>query len=441
MNYFKVLEISADATESEIKKAYFTQVRKYPPEKFPEKFAKIREAYEFLLDENNRIKAQRVKDIPEEIAFAYMKALEYESNGNFLSAINIMENLSQYDPGNKDILDFLGRLYWMNDETGKSANIYTKLLTHYPDDATILGNAAISYARRGFNKKAEKCFFDAYLQGNKSPDFLLNYANFLNEFGNKEASRGLFMSLLSETNDLHVFKESLCALFYAFEKEHFTSNVQKLDDLSVSRPDMLQKCEEELFHISLMFISKRYSAFSEDNYIFVSALERLKTQDEKLKQVIRILHFMTEDHRLTEDKRINTDIEDLAQTRLYQVVREIIKGTDDGGNADLQVLGVKLTVIRTLNELENQIEIIKSEYKVFAEFISEFLSDIDALKGTDRLWDKYRRLYCIAAGYPEDARLYTSEPARTNDEPKVGRNDPCPCGSGKKYKKCCGKNS
>jgi len=21
---------------------------------------------------------------------------------------------------------------------------------------------------------------------------------------------------------------------------------------------------------------------------------------------------------------------------------------------------------------------------------------------------------------------------------KTGRNDPCPCGSGKKYKKCCG---
>ena len=29
------------------------------------------------------------------------------------------------------------------------------------------------------------------------------------------------------------------------------------------------------------------------------------------------------------------------------------------------------------------------------------------------------------------------EPVRT--EPKVGRNDPCTCGSGKKYKKCCGK--
>ena len=28
-----------------------------------------------------------------------------------------------------------------------------------------------------------------------------------------------------------------------------------------------------------------------------------------------------------------------------------------------------------------------------------------------------------------------------NTTPKVGRNDPCPCGSGKKYKNCCGKNA
>jgi uncharacterized protein len=31
---------------------------------------------------------------------------------------------------------------------------------------------------------------------------------------------------------------------------------------------------------------------------------------------------------------------------------------------------------------------------------------------------------------------FISEPRRTAS--KVGRNEPCPCGSGKKYKKCCG---
>ena len=36
----------------------------------------------------------------------------------------------------------------------------------------------------------------------------------------------------------------------------------------------------------------------------------------------------------------------------------------------------------------------------------------------------------------------TTEKAQpiVNDGPKVGRNDPCPCGSGLKYKNCCGKN-
>lgn len=40
-------------------------------------------------------------------------------------------------------------------------------------------------------------------------------------------------------------------------------------------------------------------------------------------------------------------------------------------------------------------------------------------------------------------RLYKEQKKSTtvvNQGPKIGRNDPCPCGSGKKYKKCCGAN-
>lgn len=33
----------------------------------------------------------------------------------------------------------------------------------------------------------------------------------------------------------------------------------------------------------------------------------------------------------------------------------------------------------------------------------------------------------------------TAEPQVKKATPKVGRNDPCPCGTGKKYKKCCGR--
>jgi preprotein translocase subunit SecA len=41
---------------------------------------------------------------------------------------------------------------------------------------------------------------------------------------------------------------------------------------------------------------------------------------------------------------------------------------------------------------------------------------------------------------PTPARTGGDDVVKTvrRDEPKVGRNDPCPCGSGKKYKKCHG---
>ena len=42
------------------------------------------------------------------------------------------------------------------------------------------------------------------------------------------------------------------------------------------------------------------------------------------------------------------------------------------------------------------------------------------------------------SGADETAASTSSEPFR-REGPKVGRNDPCPCGSGKKYKKCCGR--
>jgi SWIM/SEC-C metal-binding protein len=38
-----------------------------------------------------------------------------------------------------------------------------------------------------------------------------------------------------------------------------------------------------------------------------------------------------------------------------------------------------------------------------------------------------------------DLEILLNPPKTRIAEKKVGRNAPCPCGSGKKYKKCCGK--
>ena len=45
-----------------------------------------------------------------------------------------------------------------------------------------------------------------------------------------------------------------------------------------------------------------------------------------------------------------------------------------------------------------------------------------------------------AADMVSEANEAVSRAKPVRSGPKVGRNDPCPCGSGKKYKQCCGKN-
>jgi len=54
--------------------------------------------------------------------------------------------------------------------------------------------------------------------------------------------------------------------------------------------------------------------------------------------------------------------------------------------------------------------------------------------------DELEELRARAASYERTLdQLTAAAPKPVRADPKIGRNDPCPCGSGKKYKKCCGK--
>ncbi|MBW6492423.1 MAG: DUF1186 domain-containing protein [Lentimicrobium sp.] len=64
----------------------------------------------------------------------------------------------------------------------------------------------------------------------------------------------------------------------------------------------------------------------------------------------------------------------------------------------------------------------------------------DKTKKVNSLFDLYENILTTWAGYREDKRtssFYEPEPNHPAFSVKIGRNDPCPCGSGKKYKKCC----
>ena len=52
--------------------------------------------------------------------------------------------------------------------------------------------------------------------------------------------------------------------------------------------------------------------------------------------------------------------------------------------------------------------------------------------------ENQQRMAAAQANHGDDFQENVKQPVKNGE--KVGRNDPCPCGSGKKYKNCCGKN-
>lgn len=71
-----------------------------------------------------------------------------------------------------------------------------------------------------------------------------------------------------------------------------------------------------------------------------------------------------------------------------------------------------------------------------AEKSDELLQSM--LAGAARAYRYFKSDRQAQAGASAAARTPRTAPFE-REGPKVGRNDPCPCGSGKKYKKCCGR--
>mgnify|MGYP002515908704 FL=1 len=99
----------------------------------------------------------------------------------------------------------------------------------------------------------------------------------------------------------------------------------------------------------------------------------------------------------------------------------------------------------------NLIRMVADKHKNFMEIVNSVLAKNYTL---EELLKKYKRRYVDNKIISSTTVLYRSKvfsntlgiiednenKPEIDTSKKIGRNDPCPCGSGKKYKKCCGAN-
>ena len=99
--------------------------------------------------------------------------------------------------------------------------------------------------------------------------------------------------------------------------------------------------------------------------------------------------------------------------------------------------------LRAIGQRDPLVEYKHEAFEMFNEMIASIQEEIvryvyfaNVIERPKERQNLVERHSGAAAG--EEAEPEKKKPAVSH---KVGRNEPCPCGSGKKYKQCCGKNA
>ena len=129
----------------------------------------------------------------------------------------------------------------------------------------------------------------------------------------------------------------------------------------------------------------------------------------------------------------------------YETFCKIFENKDSVENAKLCI-----EYFLSNDSIPNTIlERVSTQYKNFMDVINEFLGEkytfeelIKKYKSeylNNRIYSSATVLFCSNA-FSEVFNYISTEPEQKPViTKKIGRNEPCPCGSGKKYKNCCGK--
>src|SRR3989339_1830022 len=97
-NYYQELNISEDSSDLEIKRAYFSLVREYPPDRFAKEFMIIRKAYETLINKKSREHYDKINSIPDEFKEYYNQANNYILQGEVQKSISYLEKVIKFSP-------------------------------------------------------------------------------------------------------------------------------------------------------------------------------------------------------------------------------------------------------------------------------------------------------------------------------------------------------
>jgi len=455
VNHYETLGIGRDADKAAVKRAYFTAVKAHSPDADPEGFKLVRLAYETLSDDKKRAEYDSFFEKDAGVQAELLAVRELLRQHKVKQALDFLTALRARRPESADAALLMAETLLLSGKSGKAAELCDELLAANPDNTEALLLKGEALVARGYSQKAMDLYQAAVERAPGDRGVWLAYAN----AALKLERRYLFPNICEKAMEISrdVFREDyLLYLVCAVECARLSSGLPLIGECLAAFCEYFEsdKNPQEFIRENAL---RAVSHFTDEEKHF-PYIERVLKVIEKTAGPMKDDGENSREIQNTRNKMAIAGLR--ADKRIHGVLFDMTEYFLNGETDRDERLGMESYIVGNMQELRKSIRVLRDEYpryfKLNMQFYLDVLNERKAEYLTGKYYAIYRRLlaarneYDFDDDFDDDLDEFDEDDFDGEDEMepqtpfvretrKIGRNEPCPCGSGKKYKMCCGR--
>jgi len=392
-----------------------------------------------------------------------------EDEGDYEKAEGLCCRILDEDNSNPEVRMLLGRCYFSQGKMDVAGQVFFDLVQDYPKEELPHLFLGMVHHTTGNFHDAVKEFELVYPLQTYHPFYFTSYGDALQQIGKKKQSREIFYEEVA-----------------AYEATGFIPSPQMLDgayqnllylDIALGNQQYSEDLESYYHFLDLVEMTEEMQDYLAGNIVYFRSLMRNKgyrplflefikhikeknyLTEENCSEILESAFVSWELYGCHEDSRVDA----IAETYLYtSYERRYMKKDSVTPEECDRIMVLAYTyewyICQYYPKHQKEMNYIKNTYPYSYKNCRRFLEKVqnDAEKTAGEILEQLhyyvkntekaefeRSMYSAyekaSKDKKEPAYIYDGVETYKRIQPKVGRNDPCPCGSGKKYKKCCGK--
>lgn len=237
-SHYEILQVAEDASDDEIKRAYYRLVRKFRPAEHPEEFKKFQEAYETLGDARRRREYDQIRTHGEQVDRLVAQAYALMDDDP-AEAVRLSKRAVVLGPDLPHPRQALALAFMCVQDYVAAEGEFRRLLEHRPEDTATRFHLGRCLWLQDRNAEAQECILDVLMRSPQNHDAIVLLSRIEHDLGNQaQALEALERAIaLDGSEDFADLKSLVSMVWLHAEQQNLTGIESACDRIYRVTPD------------------------------------------------------------------------------------------------------------------------------------------------------------------------------------------------------------